>query len=268
MRGRERVHRERAERGRTVEEDEVVLRRAGGEGFGEVALSRRSALRELDDGARELRLRRHQVEVRELRVLCELRKGRAVEEVVARRAVRAHPEAGRRVCLRIEIDDERALAGLRKAGGEVDGSRRLPDAALLIRKRVDPGHAAIVATAADGSGDSDTSWCQAPVTTPSRLGDAQGEPAARGVTLSRGTLDWCLAPVVSRQDNGRFFATPVRRGKPDGVASSFGITVRPSRLSGSPPPSCDATRATRSRSAEGPSQSTAAPPGWTSGMTH
>ena len=44
------------------------------------------------------------------------------------------------------------LAGLREAGGEVDGGRRLADAALLIRERVDPCHATILATAPDGCG--------------------------------------------------------------------------------------------------------------------
>ena len=117
----------------------------------EVALAV-AALRELDDGAGEVGLRRDEVEVRERRVLRQLGERRAVEQVVARGAVRAHAETGGRVRLRIEVDHERALAGLREAGGEVDRSRRLADAALLIRKRVDPGHAAILATGPDGCG--------------------------------------------------------------------------------------------------------------------
>ena len=148
--GGERVHGQRPERGRAVEEDEVVLRRPGRERLLEVALAV-LALRELDDRAGELGLRGHEIEVREGRVLRQLGERRAVEQVVARRAVRAHAEPRGRVRLRVEVDDERALAGLREAGGEVDGGRRLADAALLVRERVDPGHAAIVATGPDAA---------------------------------------------------------------------------------------------------------------------
>ena len=67
---------------------------------------------------------------------------RAVEQVVARRAVRALAEPGRRVRLRVEIDDEHLLTRLGETGGEVDGCRRLADAALLVREREDrAGHA-------------------------------------------------------------------------------------------------------------------------------
>ena len=52
--------------------------------------------------------------------------------------VRALAEPRGRVRLRVEVDDERALAGLREAGGEVDRGRRLADAALLVREGVDP----------------------------------------------------------------------------------------------------------------------------------
>ena len=61
---------------------------------------------------------------------------------------------------------------------------------------------------------------------------------------------------------------PGRRGKPSGVETSLGITTRPWRGSGSPPPTSSATRATAPRSADGPSQSTAAPPRRTSGKSH
>ena len=66
----------------------------------------------------------------------------AVEQVVAGRSVRPHPEAGRGIGLRVEVDDERPLAGLREARGEVDGGRRLADAALLVGQGVNPGHGA------------------------------------------------------------------------------------------------------------------------------
>ena len=135
----ERVHGERPERRRAVEEDEVVLLAARRERLGEVALAVVAA-RELDDRAGKVGLRRDEVEVLERRVLDELGERGAVEEVVARRPVRAHPEPGRRIRLRVEVDDERALAGLGEAGGEIDGGRRLTDAALLVREGVDAAH--------------------------------------------------------------------------------------------------------------------------------
>src|SRR5205085_9446414 len=138
-------------------EDEVVLRRAGCERLREVALAV-AALRELDDCACELGFRRHEVEVREGGVLRELPKRRTVEQVVARGAVGAHAEPRRRVRLRVEVDDERPLPGLGEAGGEVDRSRRLADAALLVRERVDPGHPRILATDPDGSRDTSGAW--------------------------------------------------------------------------------------------------------------
>ena len=73
----------------------------------------------------------------------------AVEQVVRRGAVRAHAEPGGRVRLRVEIDEQHALARLGEAGADVDGGRRLPDAALLVRDCVDPGgHARRLAAAA------------------------------------------------------------------------------------------------------------------------
>ena len=135
----ERVDRERPERRRAVEEDEVVAVAARGERLGEIPLAV-GAARELDDGAGEIRLRRDEVEVRERGGVDELGERRAVEEVVARRPVRAHPEPRGRVRLRIEVDHERALAGLGEAGGEVDGGRRLADAAFLVREGVDAAH--------------------------------------------------------------------------------------------------------------------------------
>ena len=192
--GRERVHRQRPERGRAVEEDEVVLRRAGRERLRQVALAVGS-LRELDDGAGEIGLGRHDVEVRERGVLRELGERRAVEQVVARGAVRAHAETGGRIRLRIEVDHERALAGLREAGGEVDGSRRLADAALLIRERVDPGHGSILATGPDGCGHV---LCQAPSRNVTLLICEVGltalrRPGRASVALS----SRCLAPAVA-----------------------------------------------------------------------
>ncbi len=124
------------------------MRRARGKRLRQVALAL-AALRELDDCAGEIGLRRDKVEVLECRVPRELCEGRAVEQVVARGAVRAHAEAGRCIRLRIEIDHKRALAGLSETRSEIDRGRRLPDAALLVRQGVDASHVGIVATAPD-----------------------------------------------------------------------------------------------------------------------
>ena len=68
-------------------------------------------------------------------------------------AVRAPSEPGRRVRLRVEIDEEAALSRLGKARGEVDRGGRLADAALLVRDRVDPGcHGVTVPAGPDASG--------------------------------------------------------------------------------------------------------------------
>src|SRR5205807_2175828 len=97
---------------------------------------------ELDDGASEVGLRRDEIEVREPGRPRQTLERRSVQEVVARASVRALAEPGGRVRLRVEVDDERPLARLGEAGGEVDRGRRLPDAALLVRERVDrPRHA-------------------------------------------------------------------------------------------------------------------------------
>ena len=47
-------------------------------------------------------------------------------------------QAGRGVALRIEVDDQRALAELGEAGADVDRRRRLADAALLVGDGDDP----------------------------------------------------------------------------------------------------------------------------------
>src|SRR5439155_3541080 len=148
IRGGERVHRERAEGGRAVQEDERVLLRPRRERLAQVRLAIR-VLRQLDRRAGELRLGRNEVEVRKPRRLCEFFQRRAVEEVVRRRSVCALPEPGGRVRLWVEVDDERPLARLRQTGCEVDRSRRLADAALLIRERVDLRHVASVLSPTD-----------------------------------------------------------------------------------------------------------------------
>src|SRR5207244_1786066 len=167
-------------------------------------------------GAREVGLRRDEVEVRETGRPRQAFERSPVEEVVARGPVRALAEPGGRVRLRVEVDDERPLARLGKTGGEVDRRRRLPDPALLVRERIDrPRHA-----------------------------------------------------LKAIQARGRFLATPGRRGKPSGVGPSLRRMSRPGGLSTARAASRSATRAAAPTSALGPTYSTAAPPGATSGRHH
>ena len=64
-----------------------------------------------------------------------------VEDVVdARAQVLGEAEADGRVGLGVDVDEERRVAGLRDAGGDVDRGRRLPHAALLVRDGVDGSH--------------------------------------------------------------------------------------------------------------------------------
>jgi hypothetical protein len=137
--GREGVHGERAERRRAVEEDEAVpVGRTVGERLGEVALASLER-RQLDARRGELRLRGHQIEVREGARPRQLAERDAVEQVEGRVPVGTATEARRRVRLRVEVDEQAPFARLGEARGEVDGGRRLADAALLIRNRDDPG---------------------------------------------------------------------------------------------------------------------------------
>src|SRR5262249_55443355 len=132
-------------------EHERVVARCAGERVGQVALAV-AAARQLYRGSCQLRLGRHQVEACEARRLREPRERNPVEQVERRAAVCALAQPGGGVRLRIEVDHERALAGLGETGSEVDRGRRLADAALLVGKRVDPaGHAFTLATPADVS---------------------------------------------------------------------------------------------------------------------
>jgi hypothetical protein len=58
----------------------------------------------------------------------------AYHDVVGREALRAHAEPGGGVRLWIEVEDEDAPPVARERSAEIDGGRRLADAALLIRQ--------------------------------------------------------------------------------------------------------------------------------------
>src|SRR5690606_32022049 len=55
-----------------------------------------------------------------------------------------HPDSAGGVALRVHVDDQRAALGDGQAGAQIDGRRRLADAALLVRDRDDPGHALLL----------------------------------------------------------------------------------------------------------------------------
>ena len=65
---------------------------------------------------------------------------------------RVDAEADGGVALRVDVDEQRLVAGLGDAGGDVDGGGGLADPALLVRDGVDGAHAA--PTLAAGAADS------------------------------------------------------------------------------------------------------------------
>ena len=137
VRGSERVHRQRTEGRRAVEQDVGVRIELAGESLGEVALTA-GPVREVDGRGGETALRHHDVEVVDARGLRQTRKRDAVEQVVRRRAVRPQPQPRGRIRLRIEVDEEDVLARRGETRAQVHGGRRLPDATLLVRNGVDP----------------------------------------------------------------------------------------------------------------------------------
>ena len=66
--------------------------------------------------------------------------------------VAGEAEADRGVALRVGVDQQRLVARLGDAGGDVDGRGGLADAALLVRDRVDGAHCALE-TSERGGGD-------------------------------------------------------------------------------------------------------------------
>jgi hypothetical protein len=68
-------------------------------------------------------------------------------DVVGRGALGLHAEPGGGVRLRVEVEDEHALAVARERGAQVDGGRRLADAALLVGERDDRAQGQLLAAA-------------------------------------------------------------------------------------------------------------------------
>ncbi len=113
----------------------------------------------------------------------------------AGRAGPIDPETDGRVGLRVDVDEQRLVARLGDAGGDVDGGRRLADAALLVRDRVDGAH---------------------PPETLAAHGDGRGGHRRK----VRATYGLRLAV---QPPSGRRAATPSRRG------NRAGVVARPSR---------------------------------------
>ena len=123
--GGERIDGQRAERRRTVEEDEAVALTRAGERALQVALPVLVA-RELDRHAGEVVLGGDELEIPEAGRPRDLRDRRTVEQVVARDAVRVLAEPRGGVRLWVEVDEQRPLARLRKAGRKVEAVVVLP----------------------------------------------------------------------------------------------------------------------------------------------
>ena len=108
---------EQAERGRAVDEDDVVLGADQVECPAELELAAEGG-DQLDLGAREVDGGRQHEEVLEARGLDAVEGGGVGHDHVVDRRLHVavvDPEAGRRVALRVEVDDEHAVAPLRRA---------------------------------------------------------------------------------------------------------------------------------------------------------
>ena len=145
----EHVQRDQSERRRTVDEDVIVARRDCRDSAFRISRSRsRRSTSSTSAPARSgvagstsrclnwtLRMMASAI-------------GRVADQDVVdgrRRLVRLDADAARRVALGVAVDEERPLFGGGEAGGEIDGGRRLSDAALLVRDRDDAGHVGMVA---------------------------------------------------------------------------------------------------------------------------
>ena len=135
----QRVQGEQAERGRAVDQHIVVACRVPAEGVGKPVFPARR-LDQLDLGAGQMHRGRREVEVRHLRFGNDLRqRGGADDQIVGVRLPGAgrRPQAGGRVGLGIEIQQQhpQAAGGQRRA--EIDRRGRLADAAFLVGDRQD-----------------------------------------------------------------------------------------------------------------------------------
>ena len=217
VRCHQRVHRERAQGGRTVEHDLVEAVVGGADRLAKTLLGGLEP-RQLNGRAGEVGRGRHEREVRD--------RGRATggrQLVVAQQAgvrvgleILRDPERHGRVALRIEVDEERTVAGLGHAGGHVHRRGGLPDAALLVRHRVYGRH-----RIEDSPRLSRNRSHRADSTPNSRFLLSRGESTGWfEAELDPGSASNYLPP------SGRLRAIPARRGIPGGVGSCFSKTWR------------------------------------------
>ena len=135
VRGGQRVHGEQPERRRAVDEDVVVAdrRSAPGAGRGGARAARAGPARPRRRRARSTTGRGRGPSTAVGRSTDSI--GPRVDERVVDGSVgrrRSTPEAARGVALRVEVDDEDAVAGQGEIGREIDDRRGLADAALLV----------------------------------------------------------------------------------------------------------------------------------------
>src|SRR5258708_4591640 len=134
LRRSQRIHREQAERRRTIDQDEVVVARDALERGLEPRLARLQA-DQLDFGACELPVRWQEVVAAALGAGANSSQfSQPAQHVIhgahGRALVDAAAHGG--VALRIQINEQNTLAGLRERGGEIDARRGLADTALLV----------------------------------------------------------------------------------------------------------------------------------------
>ena len=157
VRGDERVDRQQAERRRAIDEDVVVLsRRPKPSSASRSACSRPMALnssfsvadRSIVDGATSMPA----VCVGTMISRADSRVDQHIRHRALRPSARLMPRPTVRFACGIHVDAQDAVSLLGERAGEIDGGRRLADAALLVGDGDDLGHADSLARPADGRG--------------------------------------------------------------------------------------------------------------------
>ncbi len=153
VRGHQGVHGHRAERRRAVEQGEPEPLPDRARACAQVLLGALDP-RQLDRGARQVAVRRNDPEVVGARGPRRLGDRALADQAVVGGGAKLAPQTqgDGRVALRVEVAEQHLGALGRGAGGEVDGGRRLADAALLVGDRVHDAHSrATLPTASDDS---------------------------------------------------------------------------------------------------------------------
>ena len=131
----QRIEREEAERGRAIDEHEIVGAAAIFDRVAQAELAPHEA-DELDLGAGEMHRCRDDLEAGDQRLLRDLRqRRRAEQEIVGVETLGGGGQAETSGCvgLGVEIEDENGLADRSEGRGKVNGRRGLADPALLVR---------------------------------------------------------------------------------------------------------------------------------------